>query len=89
MNLIELNRALVQFRAHRDLQRRHIGGHIVDFYNVWEDGDEEMGPVTGLVCRRVPRKRGQPAVGSVYGGTAESVGTVAQGPTPTHWDRAH
>jgi len=48
---------LVQFRAHRSLQGSHIGGHIVYFYNVlagerefagvdvWEDGDEEMGPV--------------------------------------------
>jgi hypothetical protein len=48
---------LVQFRAHRGLQGSHIGGHIVYFYNVstgerecavadvWEDGDEEMGPV--------------------------------------------
>jgi hypothetical protein len=25
---------LVQFRAHRDLQGSHIGGHIVYFYNV-------------------------------------------------------
>jgi hypothetical protein len=24
--------------------------------NVWEGGDEEMGPVTGLVHRRVPRE---------------------------------
>ena len=57
-----LKHALVQFKAHRDLQGSHIGGHIVYFYNVrasdqesdianvWEGGDEEMGPVTGLVC---------------------------------------
>jgi outer membrane protein assembly factor BamA len=28
------NHGLVQFRAHRDLQGSHIGGHIVYFYNV-------------------------------------------------------
>src|SRR6185437_2218456 len=55
---------LVQFGAHRDLQGSHIGGHIVYFYNVWEDGDEEMGPVTRLRCGRVPREGSQFAVGS-------------------------
>src|ERR1700723_1414708 len=80
---------LVQFRAHRGLQGSHIEGHIVYFYNVWEDGDEEMGPVTGLVHRRVSREGGQSAVGGVHRGTTESMGTVAQGASPTHWDRAH
>ena len=46
--------------------------------DVWEGSDEEMGPVTGLVYRRVPREGSQSAVGGVRRGTAESVGTVAQ-----------
>src|SRR6266700_1171491 len=95
------NGFLVQFGAHRGLQGSHIGGHIVYFYNVstgergsavanvWEDSDEEMGPVSGLVYRGVPREGSQSAVGGVHRGTAESVGTVAQGASPTHRDRAH
>src|ERR1700674_4506947 len=95
------NGCLVQFGAHRGLQGSHIGGHIVYFYNVsagerelavasvWEGGDEEMGPVTGLVSRRVPREGSQSAVGGVHGSAAESVGAVAQGASPTRWDRAY
>src|SRR5579872_2296615 len=81
--------SLVQFGAHRGLQGSHIGGHIVYFHNVWEDGDEAMGPVTGLVCRRVSGEGSQSGVGGVYRDTAESVGTVAQGASSTHRDRAH
>ena len=31
--------------------------------SVWEDGDEEMGPVTGLVYRGVPREGSQKSSG--------------------------
>src|SRR5437899_1549015 len=67
-SLALLNQSLVQFGAHRGLQGSHIGGHIVYFYNVsagerefaganvWEDSDEEMGPVSGLAYRGVPRE---------------------------------
>ena len=53
---------LVQFRAYLGSRSSHIGSHIVEFYNVrtaelalgrlfvWENGDAEMGPVSGRVC---------------------------------------
>jgi hypothetical protein len=53
---------LVQFRAYLGSRSSHIGSHIVEFYNVltaelalgrlfvWENSDEEMGPVGGLLC---------------------------------------
>ena len=56
------NAGLVQFRAYLGSRSSHIGSHIVEFYNVrtaelalgrlfvWENGDEEMGPVSGLLC---------------------------------------
>jgi len=90
---------LIQFGAHRGLPGSHIGGHIIYFYNisageitgaagnVWEGSDEEMGPVTGLVYRRVPREGSQSAVGGVHRSTAESIGAVAQGASPPGWDR--
>jgi hypothetical protein len=57
---------LDQFRAHRDRQGSHLGGHIVCFYNVKgasvssspfdvkEEGDEEMGASAGYIYGGVP-----------------------------------
>src|SRR5258706_561822 len=100
-SLALLNQSLVQFGAHRGLQGSHIGGHIVYFYNVsagerevawanvWGGSDGGMGPGSGLAYRGVPREGSQSGVGGVHGGSAESVGAVAQGASPTHRDRAH
>src|SRR6266851_6333940 len=96
-----LNPLLVQFGSHRGLQGSHIGGHIVYIYNVsasalagavasvWEDSDEEMGPLTGFVSRRVSREGRQSAVGGLHRSASDSVGTVAQESSPTRCDRAH
>src|SRR2546426_5038550 len=92
---------LVQFGSPRGLQGSHIGGHIVYIYNVsanaltgavasvWEGSDEEMGPLTGFVSRRVSREGRQSAVGGLHRSASDSVGAVAQGSSPTRCDRAH